>query len=81
MSKTYAQMTPREHIIATVVSKIKSGRASDIHATIEGLAAEGESYARAGHNTTEASIYQWYGDATDTQIDRLIRDIKKQVAS
>lgn len=78
-NKPYAKMTPREHIIDTVVSRIKCGRATDIHATIEELAAEGESWARAGHNTTSASIYQWYGDATYEQIDRLIKAIQRRV--
>ena len=79
MSKPYAKMTPREHIIETVVSRIKCGRASDIHATIEGLAAEGESWARAGHQTTEASIYKWYGDSTYEQRERLIKAIQRRI--
>lgn len=79
MSKPYAQMTPREHIIETVVSRIKAGRATDIHASVEGLAAEGESWARAGHQTTSADVYKWYADSTYEQRERLFRAIERRV--
>jgi len=79
MNKPYAKMTPREHIIETVVCRIKCGRASDIHETVEGLAAEGESWARAGHQTDSADIYKWYADSTYEQRERLFRAIERRV--
>ena len=79
MIKPYAKMTPREHIIETVAGRIKCGRASDVHEAIEGLAAEGESYARAGRQTDSANIYQWYADSTYKQRERLIRAIERKI--
>ena len=77
MAKPYYKMTPREHLAASAIGRIKAGRASNPHETIEGIAAEGEKAARAGHNTVAAQMYKWYMDATYKQRERLIREVEK----
>lgn len=79
MSKRYVDMTPREHIIETVVGRIKCGRVNDIHAAIEGLAEEGTKAPTVGHLSVAAKIHRWYEDSTYAQRERLIRAIEKRV--
>lgn len=79
MNKPYNKMTPREHLIAATVSRIKAGRATNPHETIEGIVAEGEKAARAGHLTTGAEMYKWYVDATYAQIGRVIMAVEREV--
>lgn len=81
MSAAYFQKTPRQHIVDTITSRIKCGRATDIHAAIEGFISENADSARAGHNSVGASIYNWYIGSTYEQRERLIKEIERHIVS
>ena len=73
--KPYSKMTPREHIIETVVSRIKCGRATDAHAAVEGYVAQIDHRWPA---STGSNVYNWYKASTDGQRERLIREIERK---
>jgi hypothetical protein len=79
MMKQYNKLTPRERIFNQAVDRIKAGRASNPHETIEGITDEGAAAARAGHLTRAAEEYIWYMDVTDKQRERLIRQVERAV--
>ena len=78
-TKPYNKMTPREHIIETVVSRIKCGRATDIHAAIEGYVEQYANPYRVGRLSIGAKVYIWYEDSTYEQRERLIKEIERRV--
>lgn len=80
-AKPYAKLTPRERLFNAAVDRIKAGRASNPHETLDGIAMEGESAARAGHRTFGAEIYKWYVDSTYEQRERLIRQVEKAASA
>ena len=73
--KPYSKMTPREHIVDTVVSRIKYGHAADAHAAIEGYVAEQH---HRYPDSAKSSVYDWYANSTYEQRERLIREIERK---
>ena len=69
-TKPYSQMTPREHIIETVYSRIKCGRAANnVHEAIEGYV-----FGAGG------AVQRYYESASYEAIDRLIKTIERRIS-
>lgn len=60
-------MTPREHIIESVTSRIKCGRATNVHEAIEGYVEDVKGVA-----------LKYYEGATYAAIGRLIKAIERR---
>jgi hypothetical protein len=65
--KPHSQQTPRERLISAAIVRIKAGRASDPHATIEGLA----------ENNIEYAAY--YQGINQQALERLIKAVERGV--
>lgn len=67
MYKPYSKMTERERLVASVVDRIKAGRANDPHATIEEYVAN------------HSSAQSYYYGISQNALERLIRQVEKAV--